>query len=260
MGISTAAKIVVALLVAAIALAGCSAGGTKPAAGTSSSSASASAGSGGSVASAVDSIYYPVALGNTWTYRTDFPDPIGAVTDVETITKITRSGDDTTATFARKFHYENGSTPDFESDVDYVFHKDGSLTVPYQSLPSASGTVTVKSGNMVWPSAKEFEAGTPKTGTIEASITTAAATLDESVDFSIAGAGTEQVTVPFGTFTARKLEQHLKVGIQSMGVDGIEIDATTWLVEGVGNVKTVVPGLLGTGDITAQLVSFAKGK
>jgi hypothetical protein len=203
------------------------------------------------------SSYYPVAVGNAWEYEIVFPEPIGTVTTTETMTTVVRDGDSVRATIARTMHYENGLTDDIEDSVDYVFNDDGSLEVPYQSLPDSSGTVvTVKSGTMVWPTDEEFEAGTVKTGTIEASVEASGTTIDQSVDFSIKGAGVESVTVPAGTFDARLLEQDLTISIPSLSVDGLPISAKSWLAPGTGLVKTEIPGLFGSEPIVMTLTRF----
>ena len=200
------------------------------------------------------SSYYPVAEGNTWEFSMQLPDPLGTVTETETMTEVVRVDDDTVrATIERTFHYENGSTDDVTDSVDYVFHSDGSLEVPYQSLPDTSGAVvTVKSGTMVWPTDEEFEAGTEKTGTIEAS----ANGIDQTVDFAIAGGGVESVTVPAGTFDARLLEQKLEISIPEFSIDGLPIAAKSWLAPGTGLVKTEIPGLMGAGTVELVLVKF----
>jgi hypothetical protein len=251
-------RIAVPLVVTGVLITGCTA--------TSDTTPASSASAGATSAPAAKdytnfSPYFPVRLGNTWVYSTDFGGAMGVVTDTEKMTKIVPSGTDLRVTFSRSFHYENASHADFDSPVDYVFHQDGSLSVPYQSIPTGGAQVTVKGdGSMLWPSVAEFEAGTPKTGTIEVSAAVNGTTTEETVDFAIAGAGTESVTVPAGTYSARKLSQKLTVAIPSLGVTGIEVDATTWLAKGVGNVRTEVPGLLGTQAIVAQLVKFTPGK
>ena len=209
-------------------------------------------------ASAVESIYYPVAKGNTWVYSIDYGSGT-TVTDTEVMTAVMPEGDGSRVTIGRTFHWEDGSQPDLVDSVDYVFAADGSLTVPFQSIPSAGGTVTVTSGTMVWPTAAEFEAGTAKTGRIEASVDAGGTTMKETVDFTIAGAGVEDVTVPAGSYSARKLSQALVVSLPDLGVEGITVNAVTWLAEGVGPVKTEVPDMSGT-SITQVLLSFTPGR
>ena len=242
-------------LTAALTLAGCTAGAPD-----SSSPSSPSSASGGTSASDVASIYYPVALGNTWVYSIDYGSG-STVTDTEVMTAVKPEGDATRVTISRTFHYEDGSKDDLLDTVDYLFHADGSLEVPFQSIPSDFGVVTIKSGTMVWPTTAEFDAGTTRTGTIEASVDTSGTTTNEKVDFTISGAGTEDVTVPAGSYPgARKLQQALVISLPDLGVSGIAINAVTWLAEGVGPVKTELPDMAGgSATITQVLVSFTPG-
>lgn len=247
--------IIAALLAAGLALAGCTAApdpGSSP-----SSEASAPAEDFSDI-----SVYYPVVLGNSWTYRMTLPEPVGIVTETETMSAITPEGDGVRATIDRSFHYENGTLPDFSDSVDYIFHGDGSITVPYQSLPDASGsTVTVSGGEMVWPTTEEFEAGTPKTGTLQVQVTSSGTVIDQTITFSIAGAGVEDVTVPAGSYPgARKLLQNMLISIPSVGVTDLPINTTVWLAEGVGMVKSEVPDVLGLGGATTvELLEFTPG-
>lgn len=209
----------------------------------------------------VESIYYPVAQGNTWVYSIDYGTGT-TVTDTEVMTVVTPEGDGARVTFERTFVWDDGSQPDLKDTVDYVFAADGSLSVPFQSLPTADGsTVTVMEGTMTWPTTAEFEAGTPKTGTIEASVESSGSTINQVVDFSIAGAGLDTVTVPAGDYSARKLAQTLNISLPDLGVEGIVINATSWLAEGVGPVRTEVPDTLGGGATIVQvLLSFTPGR
>ena len=211
-----------------------------------------------SSASVIDSGYYPVAEGNEWVYTMTYPEPIGIVTETETMTAVTTDGDGgAEVTIARSFHYENGSTPDFSDEVTYLFHADGSIEVPYQSIPSsdAGAVVTITSGTMVWPNDEEFEAGTVKSGDITATVESGGLSFDQVIHFEVSGAGEEAVSVPFGDVTARKLVQSLVVSIAEYGVE-VPISATSWLQADVGLVRTEIPDLVSGAPITVELVSF----
>lgn len=247
---------VIALVAASLALAGCTGGAASP----SAAGGSPSVGSTASASAAMQSIYYPVAEGNTWVYSIDYGTG-STITDTEVMSAVVADGDASRVTIDRTFHYEDGSHPDLKDSVDYLFHADGSLEVPFQSIPSDSGVVTIKSGTMVWPTVAEFEAGTARTGTIEASVDNGTVT-NETVDFTISGAGVDSVTVPAGSYPkARKLLQALVISLPDLGVSGIAINATTWLADGVGPVKTELPDMSGgSNTITQVLVSFTPGK
>jgi len=212
-------------------------------------------------AATVESVYYPVAEGNTWVYSIDYGDGM-LVTDTEVVTAVVADAGGARVTIERTFVWDDGSQPDVVSTVDYVFGADGSISVPFQSIPSAGGaTVTVESGTMTWPTADEFEAGTAKTGTITATVETSGSTFAETIDFAITGAGTEDVTVPAGSYTARKLVQQLVISLPDLGVSGLTVDATTWIAEGVGPVRTEVPDTMGGGTTIVQVLkSFTPGR
>lgn len=243
-------------LAALALLAGCTAGPTADSTSAPEPSATAGAGEYENI-----SPYYPVALGNTWVYRMTNPEPVGVVIETEKMTAVTPDGDDVRVTIERSFHYENGSSPDFTDSVDYIFHADGSLSVPYQSLPDTSGAqVEIENGEMVWPTTAEFEAGTPKTGTINVTVTVDGSAFEQVITFSITGQGVESVTVPAGTFEARKLLQAMRVTIPSAGMTDLPIDSTVWLAEGIGQVRSEVPDLLGSGSpIVVELMEFTPG-
>lgn len=246
-------------LAAALLLAGCTAAPT-----TDGSTTAPTADAPAADTFAELSVYYPVALGNTWVYSIDYGPGMSTFTDTEVMTKVTPEGDGARVTIERTFHDDSAgadTSGDIVSTVDYVFSADGSLTVPFQSIPSAGGsTVTVKSGAMAWPTVAEFESGTPRTGIIEATVDTPTGPIDETVAFTITGIGTEDVTVPFGTLWARKLQQNLLVSIPSFGINDLAIDAVTWLAEDVGPVRSEVPDTMGGGATIVQvLLSFTAG-
>ncbi len=252
----------VILFAALFALAGCTAGptpGSDPSSGSEGSNPSASASAPSEEDFSDLSPYYPIAVGNTWIYTITYSDG-STVVDTEVMTKVVAEGDGARVTFERSFDWNDESKPDFSDSVDYVFHADGSLSVPFQSVPIGDGgsTLVVKSGALEWPTTAEFEAGTPKTGTIETTSTSADGTvIDQSIAFTITGEGVEAVTVPFDTFQdARKLHQALLVSVPSLGVTDLPIDSTTWLVEGVGPVRTEIPDLFGQQPTIQELVDF----
>lgn len=241
-------------LASLILLAGCTAA-------TPSDGPTTEPGSTDAPAATVESVYYPVAEGNTWVYSIDYGNGM-LVTDTEVMTAVVPDAGGARVTIERTFVWDDGSQPDVVSTVDYVFGADGSISVPFQSIPSAGGsTVTVESGTMTWPTADEFEAGTAKTGTIKATVETSGSTFAETIDFSITGSGTEEVTVPAGSYPARKLVQQLVIALPDLGVSGLTVDATTWIAEGVGPVRTEVPDTMGGGATIVQVLkSFTPGR
>ena len=207
---------------------------------------------------AVNSGYFPVAVGNTWVYTAAYAEPVGIVTETETIVSVLPdAAGGAEVDIQRDFHYENGSRPDFSDLVAYQFHDDGSVELPFQWIPRADSTseITPSGGRFVWPSDSDFAAGTATTGQITLLVEANGEGYDETVSFEILGAGEESVTVPFGTFTARKLVQNLTVAVPSLGVE-VPITATSWFQADVGLVRTEIPDAFGGPTITVELVSF----
>lgn len=229
------------------------------AAGTPEASAP-SADTGGEIP-AIDATYFPIAEGNTWVYKLTYSSAaLGEVTQTQTVTKIVPQGEDDLVTLTQKFHYANGSTPDFDLAYDYLFHADGSLTVPYQTTSQPGVEVKINSGEIVWPTPEELEAGTPKTGSISATATAGGQTFDQKIDFTITGGPVESVTVPAGTYdNARTMTQDMTVTIATAGVT-IPINTKVWFAKGVGMVKSSIPDLgSGSGSAESVLVSFTEG-
>lgn len=228
------------------------------AAGTPQASAS-SADTGGEIP-AIDATYFPIAEGNTWVYKLTYSSAaLGEVTQTQTVTKVVPQGEDNLVTLTQKFHYANGSIPDFDLAYDYLFHADGSLTVPYQTTSQPGVEVKINSGEIVWPTPEELEAGTPKTGSISTTATSGGQTFDQKIDFTITGGPVENVTVPAGTYDARTMTQDMTITIATAGV-AVPINTKVWFAKGVGMVKSSIPDLgSGSGSAESVLVSFTKG-
>lgn len=246
--------LVTGLAVTALVLTGCSSATAPPTGGTTSPPVTETTAPVEEV-----SVYYPVALGNSWSYRMTAPDPIGVVTYDETMTAVEPEADGgTRVEITRDYHYENGLIADFSDAVEYIFHADGSITVPYNSAPDGSSAeVTVTSGEMRFPTPAEFESGTPLDGAIQVTVVTEGQTINQNVAYTITGQGVESVSVPAGSYDARRLAQDLTVDMPDLGVSGLTINTVTWLAEGVGAVRTEVSNLLGSGGgIVTELVEF----
>lgn len=202
--------------------------------------------------------YIPVAVGNTWVYTMTYAEPVGIVTETETILAVTPDGaGGAEVDIQRDFHYENGSRPDYSDLVAYQFHADGSIELPFEWIPRADSTsvITATGGRFVWPSDSEFAAGTATTGEINLLVEADGEGYDETVSFEIAGAGEESVTAPLGAFTARKLVQNLIVSVPSFDVE-VPLTVTSWFHAEVGLVRTEIPDAFGGPTITVELVSF----
>jgi len=262
-----AASAAALLAAAGLALAGCksstSASGTasSPAAGGSSSaSSSSSAGSGtsgsggsGQTASSGGTTYFPVAAGNTWVYETTLSGT-GHGTITNKMTSVTPVADGQRVTMAISQTAVGTGTPTY---VTYIFHSDGSISVPFTQVGST--TVKIKSGSIVWPSAAQLSSGQPQKSTIVFEASVAGHVTNAKADVTVQGHGSQNVTVPAGTYHAQLIDETI-----SEKFDGVAIGLTveTWVANGVGPVKSDLLSKASTAGIPTTvevLKSFTKG-
>jgi hypothetical protein len=254
--------------VAGLVMTGCSTGnsgspgGSSSSSGSAGSSKSAGAGSGNSggstsVASS-NSVPFPVAVGNTWTYKDTTAltsgtsvDKIAAVTPVSGGQQVKM---DSTITIA-------GRTT--TGSAYFIFHPDGSITYPFSQFNTGSSLakVTLLSGNIIWPPASQLASGQVVHGVLKIKVTTAGHTADVTANIAVKGEGTQSVTVPAGTYSATVVQM-----TESETIAGIALTSriTTWLASGVGPVKsevTISESASGAATVAAEnvLTSFTKG-
>jgi hypothetical protein len=236
------------LAVAGLAMAGCGSGAAStsaagPASPASSAPSSAAAPAGSS--SFTGTSLFPIAVGNTWTYKVTTA-AVGAGTTIDKITKVVpvSGGNQVTST-----HTFNGAS----TTETFLFGSDGSITQPLTSLGTT--TVHVKSGSIVWPSQAVIESGQPTTSTIVMVASVAGQSHTISAHATVKGLGSATVTVPAGTYHATIVQDTLSESIAGITVS---IGIRTWLAPGVGPVKSQVTtnGAVVSGQ---ELTSFAKG-
>jgi hypothetical protein len=234
--------------VAGLVLAGCS---------TASSGTGSHNSSGSTSVVSSNSVPFPIAVGNTWTYK-DTTSVAGG-TSVDKIAAITPvSGGqqvrmDSTITTAGVTTHGTGY---------FIFHPDGSITYPFNQFNSGSSQakVTLLAGNIIWPPASQLDSGRASNNILKIKITTAGHTQDVTSHITVKGEGTQSVTVPAGTYNAT-----IVVMTESETVLGFALTSqiTTWLANGVGPVKSEVTISEGTstGTVAAEnvLTSFTKG-
>jgi mucin-22 len=235
------------LAAAALALAGCSSGSSTSAVSSSVSSpaggsATASTSAGGSF---TGTALFPVAVGNTWVYKvTAVGLSTGTATDKITAVVPVAGGNQVTTT-----HRLNGTT----AKETFLFSSDGSITTPLTSLGNA--TFKINSGGIVWPSQAQIDSGQPHTSTIAITTTIAGQTRNLTTHVTVQGAGPATVTVPAGTYHATVVEDTLAEKIAGISVS---IHIRTWLVHGIGPVKSEVT-TNGTTVSGEELKSFTRG-
>jgi len=253
---SARAAAAAAMLAAGLALAGCGSSASSSAGGSATHSAAASAAASTSAATSTgtsDSVPFPVAAGNTWTY--DITAATESGTTVNKMTAVTPVAGGQQVTMTSANHLAGVTTNNSET---YIFHSDGSITYPLSGF-SASGVTVTGSSGILWPSASVIDAGTPTTSTLKLTIKAAGESLATTALVTVQGEGTASVTVPAGTYQATVVLVTERISIEGVTAT---IEIKTWLAPGIGPVKdqvTTADG--GTSAIAAeeQLVSFTKG-
>jgi hypothetical protein len=247
---AAALRVTVLLVALGLAAAGCSGGGAQPAAaggqggpGSSGegSAAAARAGRPGQPA------YFPAAPGDTWVYA-DFLSGRAAGTAQARVAAVTRVPGGRKATLVLR-------TGAAARDAVYVFHDDGTISVPVTQF--AAEGITLASGSVTWPDAAQLAAGQARTGRLVFAVRIAGKWVRVPARVTVRGMGTQTVTVPAGTYRAQLVGERL-----SMVLDGVTLAFTldTWVAPGVGPVKVTQRGN-GTGPIQAsvqELRSFTR--
>jgi hypothetical protein len=236
-----------AALIAAtgLALAGCSgslsvSGSASPAAGSSSPAAP-----GGTQAG----IFFPVGVGNTWVYTTGSAGQGGAtVTNKMTAVTPVATGQQVTMSVAA-----GALAP---ASVTYVFHPDGSITVPVTQF--ASGAIQLSSGSILWPSRAQLASGQPHSSTVTFTLKIAGQPIHVTANVTVQGGGTQAVTVPAGTYQAQVINETFS---ESVAGKPVKVTLQTWVANGVGPVKTALTSSTSSsGPGTVEVLkSFTKG-
>jgi hypothetical protein len=232
--------------------------------GPSNSSSSGSPGSGGSTStpattapaqsSGGGTTLFPATVGNTWVYS--ITDAAGVGTTTNRVTAVHPVADGNRVTIS-----SSESLPDIPStttSLTYIFHTDGSITVPYVQTGTSTSKVTISSGSIIWPSQSVLDSGQVHHSTLVVKISSAALTTKVSAHVTVKGDGTSSVTVPAGTYNATLVSETI-----TEAVEGIKVSITvdTWLAPGVGPIKSeLLSGSVGSKpSFTEVLKSFTKG-
>jgi hypothetical protein len=253
------------IAIAGLFLAGCHSGtsaghaATAPRSGQAGASASgaAPAGSGQSgnstTASFTGTSYFPAAVGDTWVYTSSLlTGTAGTVTNKITAVRPAAGGED--VTMAARM----SGLPGKPATLTYLFHPDGSITLPPDELGSS---ISVKSGGILWPSAADLQSGRPHDSTIQLSIGTGSSALNATARVVVRGGGSATVTVPAGTYHATVINEHFAETLAA-SAKPLSYVVRTWVVSGIGPVKTQaiikIDGATGL-DETETLKSFHRG-
>jgi uncharacterized protein DUF3108 len=247
---------------AVVTLAGCgaSAGSSGAAAGNTSSAATSSTTSPGATSSpssnsntlvTTGSVPFPIAVGNTWVYKTTASINGENGTETNKVDSVVPVPGGHRVTMSETTDVAGSTTTG--RDV-FTFYANGTI-----AYPLTGSDVTVAGNGVVWPDAADLASGQTFRSVLRVRTGRTGPSQYQNADVAVRGAGTETVTVPAGTYQATLviMTMTVKVGNYSSTV---EVD--TWQAEGTGPVKTEVL-IHAAGNTTAsstqELVSFTKG-
>jgi hypothetical protein len=254
---------------AVIALAGCgasasTAGGASlaTAAGTpgstqTSTSPGASPGTnasarGGAISTSA-SVPFPVAVGNTWLYKTTvvLVGETGTTTDKIVSVAPTLTGHLVTMSYVRDLAGNTNT-----ADTTYLFYSDGKIAWPLTQLPDG---VSADGSGIVWPDAAAIASGRTYRSVLRIHMLEASETLSQTSNITVRGAGTVSVTVPAGTYRATLVDMTMTAEVAGIATT---IEVKTWVAKGIGPVKSeALIHTNGHTEITTvdELKSFTKG-
>jgi hypothetical protein len=209
-----------------------------PASAPPSGGSGSSSRSGGSSAGGSD--YFPVATGNTWVY--DDSAVLGSKSTVkDKIIRVVPVADGKKVTMRT---VESGLTT---ITTTYVFHNDGSISVPFGSLAGSDVKVVGGSG-VYWPSVADSAPGTSRKSTLRL---VGSSVGHVTAHITVTSGGAKTVTVPAGTYDTRSVIETIRE--KALG-HTITVKLVTYLARGIGPVKTTMGGT--TSEV---LKSFTRG-
>jgi hypothetical protein len=230
---------------------GVAAGSTSSAATTSpSASASASATSDSNTLVTTGSVPYPIAVGNTWVYKTTASINSENGTETNKVLAVVPVPGGHKVTMSETTDIAGKTTT--QSDV-FTFYSNGTIAYPM------NGAVSVEGDGIVWPNAAQLASGKAFHSVLRVNTGQPGASQYQDANVTVQGAGTDTVTVPAGTYQATKV---IMTVTEKVGSYSSTVETDTWQAAGTGPVKTTVSIHAG-GNVTASstevLLSFTKG-
>jgi hypothetical protein len=261
------AGILAAAAASGLALAGCgnssgattapmssqpAAAGSAPAASTPGSGASGSGASGSVSAGSGTAAFFPLSVGNKWVYVDKLSGGQGTVTNqVISVTPVASGS----KVVMKDSDDLGGGAPDTTTSA-LIVHPDGSITVPMTTMGSS---FKIKSGGVIWPSAAQLASGQPHHDTLVITTSMAGQTTTMRTHIVVRGDGVQTVHVPAGTYQATVIDELMTEKLSGVA---ISMDIRTWVVNGVGPVKSEMTSNAGGKAAVMndeQLKSFTRG-
>jgi hypothetical protein len=241
------------LVTSGLALAGCkiSNGAAGPAdSGTPAAASSSPAAGGTSAAGTQVTTFFPVGVGNTWVYGTKLA---GRATG--DITNKMVGVDQVTG--GQQVHMSVAAGQAAPTTVSYLFHPDGSVTVPAARF--GNETLMLTTSAITWPSAAQLRSGHATTTPVTFTVTVVGKAIREMAQAAVQGGGIQTVTVPAGTYRAQVVEEEFTAKVGKLPV---RFNLETWVANGVGPVKIALGSTSTTSANPAtveELKSFTRG-
>lgn len=192
--------------------------------------------------------YFPSTLGKRWEYSGN-NSAIGAYTRTDTITQSTSDS------FSVDSNY-----PNVTYSVDYTCSAEGlTASNPLQQYLGAllSDPNTPVNVNLTSNSGISLPARINPDDTWQQVASFDAATKEISLNgrfvFNYSAAGYEQVTVPYGTFDALRVNATIRIEVSGLRILAGTYSTTFWLVPNIGMVKSQGSSQLPGVDFTDQL-------
>jgi hypothetical protein len=195
-----------------------------------------------------DSIPFPVAVGNTWAYRTTANGETGRMTNRIVSAGPVRAGYQVTMSSASDL----AGTATAVRSV-YLFYPDGTIGFP---VPRING-VSVAGGGIRWPDAAGLASGRAYRSVLRIQVSQTGRY--ENANVIVRGEGTTSIRVPAGTYQTSVVDMTIAAKV---GGSTTTIEVATWIAEGTGPVQTaVLIQAAGKTELTATnvLLAFTKG-
>ena len=194
-----------------------------------------------------NSIPFPVAVGNTWVYRTTTGGEAGQTTN-----RIVSAGPGPAGYVVTMSSSTEVAGTATAVEPIYVFYPDGTIGYPVPPIDGVS-----VAGGIRWPDAAGLASGRAYHSVLRVQVSQTGQY--ENADVTVQGGGTTSVSVPAGSYQASVVDTTIAAKV---GGDTTIVKVTTWIAQDVGPVETVVQiRAPGTTELTTtdELLSFTKG-
>jgi hypothetical protein len=194
------------------------------------------------------SIPFPVAVGDTWLYRTQSSGQSGTTTN-----EIVAAGPTSAGYRVEMVSSSNVSGLGAGTEPVFYFRSDGSIGWPVTDVGGLTAESSVR-----WPDAAGLLYGNAYHSVVPVEIALGGSEQSASAKVTVQGGGTAPVTVPAGTYNALLVKMTFST---KLGSDTVTTVISNWLAASTGPVKTQVTTTVGGKTQiagTSELLKFTK--